>query len=136
VCRCGSCLLIKSITVSINGSGRVTQDKITSLFGMGANATLEVVLDPTPRNKFWKVKDANKNIVKLPIYTADDDISGTVTVKLDNNKKFEHLGIRVELIGHLGTPSMRLRNIHRQDALHGLYGDGQGAGACRNTHRQ
>ena len=71
------------------------QDKVTSLFGFGSSVTLEVVLDSTPRNKFWKVKDANKNIVKLPIYTADDDISGTVTVKLDNNKKFEHLGIRV-----------------------------------------
>lgn len=81
----------------------VMQDKVTSLFGFGSSAQLEVVLDATPRNKFWKVKDANKNVVKLPIYTADDDISGTVTVKLESGKKFEHLGIRVELIGHLGT---------------------------------
>lgn len=85
-----------------NGSGRLTQDKVTSLFGFGSTATLDVVLDPTPRNKFWKMKDANKNIVKQPIYTGEDDISGTVIVKVENGKKFDHLGIRVELIGHLG----------------------------------
>lgn len=89
------CLLINLYLLGFNGSASVMQDKVTSLFGFGSSVTLEVVLDSTPRNKFWKVKDANKNIVKLPIYTADDDISGTVTVKLDNNKKFEHLGIRV-----------------------------------------
>jgi hypothetical protein len=55
------------------------------------------------RNKFWKVKDASKKVVKLPIYGGDDDISGTVIVKLEDTKKFEHLGLRVELIGHLGT---------------------------------
>jgi len=57
-------------------------DKVTSLFGFGGAPILDVTLDPTSRNKFWKVKDANKNIVKIPIYTADDDISGNVTVKL------------------------------------------------------
>lgn len=84
---------------------------MTSLFGFGGSATVDVVLDPTGRKKFWKAKDANKNVVKLPIYGGEDDISGTVTVKLEGTKKFEHLGIRVELIGHLGNQLTQLRDF-------------------------
>jgi vacuolar protein sorting-associated protein 26 len=39
--------------------------------------------------------------VKLPIYTANDDISGTITVQLKDTKKYEHLGIKCFLIGYL-----------------------------------
>jgi vacuolar protein sorting-associated protein 26 len=39
----------------------------------------------------------------LPVYLGDDDISGTIDVKLSKGKKLEHLGIRVELIGHIGN---------------------------------
>jgi vacuolar protein sorting-associated protein 26 len=73
------------------------------LLGFGSSASIDVILDPTERKKFWKMKDANKNISKLQIYTGQDDISGNIVVKLESGKKFEHLGIRVELIGHLGT---------------------------------
>lgn len=38
---------------------------------------------------------------KLPLYTGDDDLNGTIFIKMGKNKKFEHTGIRVELIGHV-----------------------------------
>lgn len=72
------------------------------MFGFGGSANIDIILDPTERKKFWKVKDLNKNVLKLPIYGGEDDISGSIVVKLEDTKKFEHLGIRVELIGHLG----------------------------------
>lgn len=47
------------------------------------------------------MKGRNIEPYKLPLYTGDDDLSGTVYIKLGKNKKFEHTGIRVELIGHV-----------------------------------
>lgn len=39
--------------------------------------------------------------MKLPIYTANDDISGEVKVELKDTKKYEHLGIKCMLVGYL-----------------------------------
>jgi vacuolar protein sorting-associated protein 26 len=33
---------------------------------------------------------------------GEDDISGVVEVRMNKNKKIEHLGIRIELIGRIG----------------------------------
>lgn len=33
---------------------------------------------------------------------GEDDISGEITIRPGKNKKYEHTGIRVELIGHIG----------------------------------
>jgi vacuolar protein sorting-associated protein 26 len=35
----------------------------------------------------------------MPIYSGNDNITGNVDVKMDKCKKFEHLGIKLELIG-------------------------------------
>lgn len=42
---------------------------------------------------------------KLPIYCGNDDISGIVKVELKDTKKYEHLGIKVMLVGYLGNCS-------------------------------
>jgi hypothetical protein len=39
----------------------------------------------------------------LPVYTGNDDISGTISVELKDTKKYEHLGIKCNLVGYLGT---------------------------------
>ena len=33
---------------------------------------------------------------------GDDTISGVIHVKLGNAKKLDHVGIKIELIGHIG----------------------------------
>ena len=76
-------------------------NKVTSLFGFGGSVNIEIIVDPTDRKKFFSVKDENKNTIKLPIYTGEDDISGVVAVQLKETKKFEHLGVKIEVIGHL-----------------------------------
>ena len=35
-------------------------------------------------------------------YQGDDDLSGAINIKLGKNKKIEHIGIIVELVGHVG----------------------------------
>ena len=75
---------------------------MASLLGLVAgNATLDIFFDNLEGRKNAPVKDKDGSIVKLPLFTGDDDISGTVTVSIGKSKKFEHTGIRVELIGKI-----------------------------------
>jgi vacuolar protein sorting-associated protein 26 len=68
-----------------------------------------ILLDPTDRRKFLKVRDKGKS-KKIPIYAGNDDISGVVTVELKDIRKYEHLGLRIDLIGHLCTSKITQRS--------------------------
>lgn len=72
-----------------------------NLFGFGGTPIIEITLDGADKRKLTKIKDRNGEVTKLPVYTGDDDLSGTVNINLNKLKKFEHLGIKVELIGHI-----------------------------------
>ncbi len=63
---------------------------------------MDIILDKKPDQKYFKVRTSNGDKIKLPIYTANDDISGEVKVELKDTKKYEHLGIKCTLIGYLG----------------------------------
>ncbi len=60
-----------------------------------------MTIDPNARKKHATFVDRVGAKSKLPVYTGDDDISGVVEVRLQNTRKFEHLGVRLELVGHL-----------------------------------
>lgn len=44
------------------------------------------------------------NNTNLTILTnkGDDDLTGIVEIKMNKIKKFEHTGVRIELVGHIG----------------------------------
>jgi hypothetical protein len=50
-------------------------------------------------------KTDEKIVKQLPLFVGDDSIKGEVEVRLNTLKKMEHLGIKIELIGLIGTPS-------------------------------
>jgi hypothetical protein len=54
--------------------------------------------------KYHKIHEGKEKI-KLPVFTKNDDMSGTVEVKLKDTKKYEHLGIKCFLVGFLGKRS-------------------------------
>ncbi len=47
------------------------------------------------------MKSAKGEKVKLPVYTGDDDCTGEVRVILKDTKKYEHLGVKCNLVGYL-----------------------------------
>ena len=49
--------------------------------------------------------DDKNNGIKLPIYTHNDNISGSIDIDMDKCKKWEHLGVRLELVGQIETTS-------------------------------
>ena len=69
----------------------------------GANASIDIKIEGLEGRKHTTIREKNQDPKRLPIYTGDDDLSGTIDVKLSKGKKLEHLGIRVELIGHIGN---------------------------------
>jgi hypothetical protein len=73
------------------------------LGGLKGSANLEIKLDLRPSHPQFKVRSPKGEKFKLPVYTANDDISGEIKVELKDTKKFEHLGIKCMLIGYLGT---------------------------------
>lgn len=67
----------------------------------GTNASIDIKIEGLENRKHTTIREKNCDPKKLPVYIGDDDISGTIDVKLSKGKKLEHLGIRVELIGHI-----------------------------------
>jgi vacuolar protein sorting-associated protein 26 len=74
---------------------------LESILNFGGTASVDINIDPNVRKKTALFFDKARNKIKLPVYTGDDDISGVVEVKLQGTKRLEHLGIRIELVGHL-----------------------------------
>jgi hypothetical protein len=73
------------------------------LGGLKGSLNIDVVLDRKPDQKYFKVRTEKGDKIKLPIYTGNDDICGEVKVELKDTKKYEHLGVKVMLIGYLCT---------------------------------
>lgn len=91
---------------SFNNNGKIilTQNAVTSfLGGLKGSINVDIILDPKVDQKYHKIRTQKGEKIKLPIYTANDDISGEVKVELKDTKKYEHLGVKIMLIGFLGT---------------------------------
>jgi len=63
--------------------------------------------------RFVKVKDTNsktgeKVLKKLPLFVGEDRLRGEVEIRLQGGKKFEHMGIKVELLGLIDVASEKV----------------------------
>mmetsp|Transcript_11933 Transcript_11933/g.14943 ORF Transcript_11933/g.14943 Transcript_11933/m.14943 type:complete len:319 (-) Transcript_11933:159-1115(-) len=74
---------------------------ISSLFG--SNPTMKITWDNEESLPTVKIaNDDDRNIEKLYLFSSNDAISGTVDIILPSNtKKFEHNGIKAELVGQI-----------------------------------
>jgi vacuolar protein sorting-associated protein 26 len=85
-----------------------------SIFGFGGPpAKVEIELDNSDgAQKIIEVEsdDAKEELI---IYSGSDNIKGTVKVIIPSGKKLEHVGIKVELIGTIGTFILFLNEWNR-----------------------
>jgi len=72
---------------------------MASFFGFGARPEIDIQLDGT-RDVVTVTNEKNK-AVALPLFTGNETVSGTVTVTVPKGKRFEHLGIKIELVGQI-----------------------------------
>lgn len=71
-----------------------------NLFGNACSINLEI--DTDEKRKFTFLRK-DKSGEKCPIFSDGEDISGTATISLKPGKKFEHYGIKLELIGQINV---------------------------------
>ncbi|GMI45562.1 hypothetical protein TrCOL_g7783 [Triparma columacea] len=87
-----------------------------SIFGFGTNYKLQINLDPAPSNVTKEIKhnstsatsdspqplpNDNIEVRTVPVYTAEEKCSGSVSLQIPQGKKCEHLGLKVELVGRI-----------------------------------
>lgn len=48
------------------------------------------------------MKIPGQESISVPVYNGNESVSGKVDLIVPSGKKFEHLGIKIEMIGHIG----------------------------------
>jgi hypothetical protein len=84
---------------------------MASLFGFGGpSAKVEIELDNAEGLQKTIEIESSENETKEEriIYSGADTIKGKVKVIIPSGKKLEHIGIKVELVGTIGTSTLRL----------------------------
>ena len=62
---------------------------------------MSINIDPTEHEKTMTFKRGHNKVV-LPAYKDSDSISGTIAIDYSEIQKYDHLGLKVFLIGYLG----------------------------------
>lgn len=60
---------------------------------------MEIIIDEIDGRKKYPFKSKDNKEVRLPTYYDREDVCGKLILSLKSAKKFEHQGIKVELIG-------------------------------------
>ncbi|SAL98236.1 hypothetical protein [Absidia glauca] len=76
---------------------------MASLFGLSTPVDIQVDLKGENERKHVEVKVDKDQRESLPVYLDGESVSGTVTVRLKDGKRFEHNGIKVEFVGSIGN---------------------------------
>lgn len=66
---------------------------------MSAPCEIDVKLAKIENRKNGTIKDKNGQTFKAPVFMDGEDIKGQVSITLNKNKRIDHQGVRVELIG-------------------------------------
>lgn len=74
-----------------------------SFFGFGPTAEIEIVVKDADKRPIVNMKTEENELVPLPLYTGTDPIVGTMHIKVPKGKKIEHMGVKIELVGQIGT---------------------------------
>lgn len=81
-----------------------------SLFGLGSIPIIEIRVDGVESRKHAAIKEKNGPAKKLPIYLSEDDISGVVEIRMNKAKNFQHLGVRIDLVGYIEIINDKAQN--------------------------
>lgn len=69
----------------------------------GAPVDIQIEFRDQENLKQVVMKDENGNRQLVYLFTGLDSIAGTVHVNLKNKKKVEHIGLKIELVGQIGS---------------------------------
>lgn len=72
-----------------------------SFFGFGSTCDLAISFKDQENLQQVQYKNENGDVERLYLFTGNETVAGTVNVTLKNNKKIEHIGMKIELIGQI-----------------------------------
>jgi len=72
-----------------------------SFFGFGSTCDLDIEFKDQDKLPVVEVKNDAGELEPIYLFTGRDTIAGDVHVRLGKIKKVEHIGIKIELIGHI-----------------------------------
>ncbi|ODM91839.1 Vacuolar protein sorting-associated protein 26B [Orchesella cincta] len=72
-----------------------------SFFGFGAGPDIEITLDGEDSRKKAVVRTEGGKQEAYPLYLDGETVSGEVKMNLRKGSKYEHLGVKVELLGQI-----------------------------------
>ena len=64
---------------------------------------IDIVLDGSEGRQMVDVKMDKNRREKAPLYMDGESVKGAVTVRPKDGKRLEHMGIKVQFIGTIGT---------------------------------
>lgn len=70
---------------------------------------IEIRLENEDAREHAEIKTA-KRVEKIPIYKDGETVKGQVTIRIKDNKKVEHEGIKVQLLGNIETTLENIKN--------------------------
>ena len=75
---------------------------MASFFGFGPTLDLDLTLTPSRGQSTVQIKrDSDSPVERVLLYTGSSDVTGVASLKLPAGKKYEHGGIKLELIGQI-----------------------------------
>ena len=81
--------------------------RMSFLFGSPLDISIEI--EPPAKRKLKEVLKDDK-IIRQPVFFSTETVKGKIRAQLKPGKKVEHVGIRVEFLGQVGTLCFALPN--------------------------
>ena len=77
---------------------------MSSLFSSFTSApTINISFNGVENKKKKSFRLQNKEeSIEVPLYGGNEAVSGKIDVIVQPGKKYEHLGVKIEMIGHIG----------------------------------
>lgn len=72
------------------------------MFSFGASPTINITLNDETNRKKQLVNIKGQDSMEIPVYNGNEAVTGQIEILVPPGKKFEHLGIKIEMIGHIG----------------------------------
>lgn len=82
--------------------GSPSNSSAQSFLGLGPTADVVFYLEGSDERKMAEIR-GEKGTQRLPMYEGTEPVKGSVTASVKGSQKIEHQGIKVELIGEIGT---------------------------------
>ena len=76
--------------------------KFTSSFSFSSNPIINIVFNEEDKRLKKTFKVPGQETIDIPVYNGNESVSGKVDIILPPGKKYDHLGIKIEMIGLIG----------------------------------